>query len=74
MAESLKKILSSMRGAFLPYQGESRAIPGGKVRTDDLSYCGIHEGKKRMRRDFSRFAGDFRKSADEAKVKFQTAE
>lgn len=69
MARAIKEILSSMRGVFLPYQGDSSRIPGGKVRIDDLSYYGIYSGRKSMSGDFSRFADDFKKSVDEAKRK-----
>lgn len=67
MEIAFKKILSSMRGAFLPYRGDNSLIPGGRIRTDDLSYYGIYSGKKHMKEDFSRFANDFKKSVDEAK-------
>lgn len=69
MTRIIKEILSSMRGAFLPYQGDNSLIPGGRVRIDDLAYYGIYSGKKNMGEDFSRFADDFKKSVDEAKSK-----
>lgn len=69
MTRAIKEILSSMRGVFLPYQGNSSMIPGGRIRIDDLSYYGVPVGKKNMDEDFSRFAGDFKKSANEAKSK-----
>lgn len=72
MAKAIKEILSFMRGAFLPYQGDSSLIPGGRIRVGDLSYYGIPVGKKSMSEDFSRFAGDFRKSVNEANSESRT--
>ena len=74
MARAIKEILSSMRGVFLPYQGDTSLIPGGRVRIDDLVYYGIYSDKKNMSEenmseDFSRFSNDFKKSVDEAKRK-----
>ena len=46
MARAIKEILSSMRGVFLPYQGDTSLIPGGRVRIDDLVYYGIYSDKK----------------------------
>lgn len=72
MGEAVKKILSSMKGAFLPYQVGGTLIPGGRVRIDDLSYYGVLNDKKNLRTDIGRVSGDFRKAADEAKGECRT--
>ena len=71
MKIAIKNILSSMRGAFLPYRGDNSLIPGGRVRLDDMSYYGIYGDKRRMRGDFSRFAHNFSEAANEAKETFK---
>ncbi len=71
MIKDIKHILSSMRGVFLPYQGDNSLIPGGRVRIDELSYYGIYDDKKRMKGDMARLAQDFRESTEEAKKKIR---
>ena len=73
MGETIRKILSSMKGTFLPYHGDSSLIPGGRVRIDDLSYYGVYSDKRHMREDVARVSDDFKKATNEAKSKFQTS-
>lgn len=71
MKIAIKNILSSMRGAFLPYRGDNSLIPGGRVRLDDMSYYGIYNDKRQMRGDLSRFAHNFNEAVNEAKETFK---
>lgn len=71
MKIAIKNILSSMRGAFLPYRGDNSLIPGGRVRLDDMSYYGIYNDKRHMRGDLSRFAHNFNEAVNETKETFK---